>query len=158
MNAPRLDLAAMLKHKQRVVQTMGGGVEALFKKNKITRYSGQARLAGPGRVVVEGQGGPQELSSRHVLIATGSVPATLPGIELDGDRVMSSTEALALAEELGMRPLAAHCHRGLGLLYRKVGRREQAQAELTTAAELYSAMEMTSWSERAQAELAEVAP
>jgi dihydrolipoamide dehydrogenase len=93
-----LDLAAMLQHKQRVVQTMGGGVEALFKKNKITRYAGQARLDGPGRVVVEGKDGKQQLAARHILIATGSVPATLPGIELDGDRVMSSTEALALAQ------------------------------------------------------------
>jgi tetratricopeptide (TPR) repeat protein len=66
-------------------------------------------------------------------------------------------QALALAEALGMRPLVAHCYLGLGMLYREVGRREQAQAELTTAAELYCAMAMNSWSERAQAELAEAA-
>ena len=49
-------------------------------------------------------------------------------------------QALAVADELGMRPLVAHCHLGLGTLYRKVGRNEQAQAELTTAAEMYRAM------------------
>src|SRR5262249_6617856 len=60
-------------------------------------------------------------------------------------------EALALAEELGMRPLVAHCHLGLGTLYQKIGRGEQAQAELTTAAEMYRSMEMTFWSEKAEA-------
>jgi len=49
-------------------------------------------------------------------------------------------EAFALAGELGMRPLQAHCHRGLGTLYAKIGRREQARAELSTAIELYRAM------------------
>ena len=59
-------------------------------------------------------------------------------------------QALALAEELGMRPLVAHCHLGLGTLYQKIGRDEQAQAELTTAAEMYRAMEMTFWLEKAE--------
>jgi tetratricopeptide (TPR) repeat protein len=67
-------------------------------------------------------------------------------------------QALALADELGMRPLAAHCHLGLGTLYQKIGRDEQAQVELTTAAEIYGAMGMTFWLGRARAELAEVAP
>jgi tetratricopeptide (TPR) repeat protein len=61
-------------------------------------------------------------------------------------------QALVLAEELGMRPLVAHCHLGLGTLYQKVGRHEQAQAELTSAAELYRVMEMTFWREKAEAE------
>ena len=63
-------------------------------------------------------------------------------------------QALALATELGMRPLVAHCHLGLGTLYQKVGRSEQAQAELTTAAEMYHAMEMPFWLEKAEKELA----
>src|SRR5262249_24716244 len=49
-------------------------------------------------------------------------------------------QALALAEELGMRPLVAHCHLGLGALYQRVGRHEEAQVELATAAETYRAM------------------
>jgi class 3 adenylate cyclase/tetratricopeptide (TPR) repeat protein len=61
--------------------------------------------------------------------------------------------ALARADELGMRPLAAHCHLGLGSLYRKVGRNEQAQVELASAAEMYRAMEMTYWLARAEGEL-----
>jgi class 3 adenylate cyclase/tetratricopeptide (TPR) repeat protein len=59
-------------------------------------------------------------------------------------------QALALAEELGMRPLQAHCHLGLGTLYAKTGQREQARVELSTAIELYRAMEMTFWLSRAE--------
>ena len=65
-------------------------------------------------------------------------------------------QALALAEELGMRPLQAHCHLGLGTLYAKTGQREQARAELSTAIEMYRAMEMTFWLPQAEAALAEV--
>ena len=65
-------------------------------------------------------------------------------------------QALALAEELGMRPLQAHCHLGLGTLYAKIGRREQARAELSTAIALYRAMDMTFWLPQAEAALAQV--
>jgi class 3 adenylate cyclase/tetratricopeptide (TPR) repeat protein len=64
-------------------------------------------------------------------------------------------QALALAEALGMRPLIAHCHFGLGTLYTKIGRREQARAELSAAIELYRAMEMTFWLPQAEAALAD---
>jgi class 3 adenylate cyclase/tetratricopeptide (TPR) repeat protein len=65
-------------------------------------------------------------------------------------------QALALAEELGMRPLQAHCHRGLGTLYATIGRAEQARAELSTAIEWYRAMAMTFWLPPAEAVLAQV--
>ena len=64
--------------------------------------------------------------------------------------------ALALAEELGMRPLQAHCHRGLGTLYVTTGQREQARAELSTAIALYRAMDMTFWLPRTGTALAQV--
>jgi tetratricopeptide (TPR) repeat protein len=63
-------------------------------------------------------------------------------------------QALTLAEELGMRPLVAHCHLGLGTLYAKAGRQEQARAELSVAVELYRTMDMTFWLPRAEAALA----
>ena len=63
-------------------------------------------------------------------------------------------QALALAEELGMRPLIAHCHLGLGTLYAKTGQREEARTELSTAIELYRTMEMTFWLPRAEPALA----
>ena len=65
-------------------------------------------------------------------------------------------QALALAEELGMRPLQAHCHRGLGTLYAATGQREQARAELATAIALYRDMEMTFWLPQTEAALARV--
>jgi Flp pilus assembly protein TadD len=55
-----------------------------------------------------------------------------------------------------MRPLAAHCHLGLGTLYAKIGRLEHARAELSTAIDLYRAMEMTFWLPQAEAALARV--
>jgi tetratricopeptide (TPR) repeat protein len=65
-------------------------------------------------------------------------------------------QALALAEELGMRPLQAHCHRGLGMLYAMTGQREQARAALSTAIEMYRAMEMTFWLPQTEAALVQV--
>ena len=65
-------------------------------------------------------------------------------------------QALALAEELGMRPLQAHCHRGLGTLYATTGQHEQARAELSAAIELYRAMEMQFWLPQAETALAQV--
>jgi tetratricopeptide (TPR) repeat protein len=65
-------------------------------------------------------------------------------------------QALALAEELGMRPLQAHCHRGLGTLDAKVGRPELARAELTAAIALYRAMDMTFWLPQAEATIAQI--
>jgi tetratricopeptide (TPR) repeat protein len=65
-------------------------------------------------------------------------------------------QALSIANDLGMRPLQAHCHRGLGTLYSQAGQSEQARAELSTAIELYRDMEMTFWLPQTEASLAEV--
>jgi len=65
-------------------------------------------------------------------------------------------QALTLAEELGMRPLQAHCHRGLGTLYATTGQREQARVELSTAMEMYRVMGMTFWLLQAKTMLAQV--
>jgi hypothetical protein len=66
-------------------------------------------------------------------------------------------EALAPATELGIRPEAAHCHLGLGKLYRRTGKREQAQEHLTTATTMYREMGMTYWLEQAEAEMRKLA-
>jgi len=65
-------------------------------------------------------------------------------------------QALALSEELGMRPLQAHCHLGLGTLYARTGQHEQANAELSAAIDLYRAMDMTFWLPQTEAALAQV--
>jgi tetratricopeptide (TPR) repeat protein len=64
-------------------------------------------------------------------------------------------QALVLAEELGMRPLMAHCHLGLGRLYHQIDQREEARVALTTAIDLYRAMDMTFWLPQAEAALAQ---
>ena len=65
-------------------------------------------------------------------------------------------QALALAEEVGMRPLQAHCHRGLGILYTTIGQQAQARTELSAAIEMYQSMEMTFWLPQTETALAQV--
>ena len=67
-------------------------------------------------------------------------------------------QALALADELGMRPLQAHCHLGLGTLYGRVGQCEQARIELAAAIDLYRAMDMAFWLPQAEAALTAIRP
>ena len=95
-----LDLDKMMKRKNGVVGTLTKGVDALFKKNDVTRYHGMGRLAGPGKVVVEGADN-VTIDAEHIVIATGSVSAPLKGVELDGDRIGTSTEALSYPEVPG---------------------------------------------------------
>jgi len=92
-----LDLAAMLKRKDEVVGTLASGIATLFKMHKVKSYQGRGRITAPGKVTVEGKDN-VELTAKNILIATGSVPASLPGVKLDGDRIGTSTEALAYRE------------------------------------------------------------
>ncbi len=92
-----LDLPAMMGHKDKTVSELTKGIEFLFKKNKVTYFAGTAKLAGQSQVEVRlNEGGAQVLSATHIVIATGSAPASLPGIAIDEDRIVSSTGALAL--------------------------------------------------------------
>ena len=90
----QVDLATMQRRKNRVVQTLGRGVGSLLKKNGVDGIQGTARMTAPGRIQVSTDEGTTEISARNVIIATGSEPASLPGVELDGHYVGSSTEAL----------------------------------------------------------------
>ena len=91
------NLPAMLKRKDKIVTDLTKGVEFLFKKNKITRYVGQARISGPDKVIVTGEE-ETELEAKSILIATGSKVAPLRGVEWSGDRIGTSTEALNYPE------------------------------------------------------------
>ncbi len=92
-----LDLPAMLKRKDQVVSTLAKGVDGLLKKNKITRYQGHATIKKQGLVSVDGST-PALIEAKHILIATGSKSKPLRGVELAGDRIGTSTEALSYAE------------------------------------------------------------
>jgi dihydrolipoamide dehydrogenase len=94
-----IDFAAVMSRKSRIVKRLSKGIEGyLFKKNKIELFRGQGRLEGPGRVVVEGEGGTTAVASKNVLIATGSRPRAHPGMEPDGERILTSDEILELKE------------------------------------------------------------
>jgi len=94
-----LDLDAMMDNKDEVVETLTKGIEGLFKKNKVTYVVGHGRIAGPGKVVVElNDGGERVLEAGAIVIATGSESTPLPGVEVDEQRIVTSTGALDLDE------------------------------------------------------------
>lgn len=95
-----LDLPQMMKRKDEIVDGLTGGIAGLFKKNKVTHYKGHGQIKAAGKVEVTGDD-PVELSAKHIIIATGSVSAGLKGIEIDRDRVGTSTEALSYPEVPG---------------------------------------------------------
>lgn len=91
-----LDLPGMLSHKDKVVKENTGGIEFLFKKNKIAWLKGAGRITAPNTVEVEGVG--TITASKAIVIATGSEVTPLPGIEIDEQKIVSSTGALELPE------------------------------------------------------------
>ncbi|QQG37029.1 MAG: dihydrolipoyl dehydrogenase [Micavibrio aeruginosavorus] len=90
----KLDLKAMMSHKDQVVTSNTKGIEYLFKKNKVDWLKGKGVIAALGQVQV----GAETYSARHIVIATGSDVVSLPGIAIDEKRIVSSTGALALEE------------------------------------------------------------
>lgn len=94
-----LDLDAMLKAKDDSVSGLTKGVEGLFKKNKVEWVKGAGRFKDKNTVTVEDdKGKSRDLKAKNIIVATGSDVATLPGVDIDGKRVISSTEALSLPE------------------------------------------------------------
>lgn len=94
----KLDLPKMMQGKDEIVGSLTGGIDFLFKKNKITRLHGQARIDGPGRVAVTDGKDKGTYEAQKILIATGSHASSLPGIEIDETRIVSSTGALTLSK------------------------------------------------------------
>jgi dihydrolipoyl dehydrogenase len=95
---PKLDLPAMMSHKDNIVGELTHGIEFLFKKNKITGIKGEGKILAPGKVEVARLNGATDiLDARNIVVATGSEVMPLPGVDIDEDRVVSSTGALALS-------------------------------------------------------------
>lgn len=95
---PKLDLPAMMSHKDNIVGELTQGVEYLFKKNKITGITGEAKILAAGKVEVARLNGATDiLECRNIVIATGSDVMPLPGVEIDEETIVSSTGALALS-------------------------------------------------------------
>ncbi|KPQ09964.1 MAG: dihydrolipoyl dehydrogenase [Saliniramus fredricksonii] len=96
---PKLDLKAMLAHKDDAIEGNTKGIEFLLKKNKIDAFHGTGKILAAGKVSVTGEDGKvQEIETKNIVIATGSDVVSLPGIEIDEKRIVSSTGALDLAE------------------------------------------------------------
>ena len=98
VTTPKLVLPTMMAFKNEGVDGNVKGVEFLLKKNKVDAYRGAARIAAPGKVEVKGESGTQALDTKSIVIATGSDVARLKGIEIDEQRIVSSTGALSLPE------------------------------------------------------------
>jgi dihydrolipoamide dehydrogenase len=99
---PKLDLKAMMGHKDDTVKANVDGVAFLFKKNKIDTFHGAGRIKGAGEVqVLPEKGEPTTLKSKAIVIATGSDSATLPGLAIDEKRIVTSTGALELSKVPG---------------------------------------------------------
>ena len=94
---PTLDMSVVHARKDKIVKGLTSGVGFLFKKNGIEWIKGSARLLGDGRVEVSGDN-PQTLTAKEIVVATGSAPRSVPGIELDRRRIVTSDEAMNLAE------------------------------------------------------------
>jgi tetratricopeptide (TPR) repeat protein len=155
--AEALPLLEQAEQRGAAMGTMGG------QSLRVSYVSEAYLLAGRMQEAVQLAGRALDLSRAHkergheawALRLLGEIAAhqAPPEVEL---AKASYQQALTLAEELGMRPLMAHCHRGLGTLYLNIGRLEEVRAELAAAIDLYRGMEMIFWLPRAETALAQV--
>jgi class 3 adenylate cyclase/tetratricopeptide (TPR) repeat protein len=135
-----------------VVGYLGWTMHSLGRTYLLLGRLAEARALGERAIAAVPEHTGVAAHARHLLGDVASHPD-----RFDADRGEAHyREALALATPRGMRPLVAHCHLGLGKLYRRTGTREQAQEHLTTATTMYREMDMRFWLERAEAELAEL--
>lgn len=93
---PALDFAQMMARKTKIVASFNEGINGLFKKNKITRYAGNASLLTATQIQIVSGSQMQEISTRSIILATGSEPIPLPFLPFDEKRILSSTGVLAL--------------------------------------------------------------
>ncbi|HLC41127.1 MAG TPA: dihydrolipoyl dehydrogenase [Methylomirabilota bacterium] len=92
----KADYAQAIARSRKVADRLSKGIEFLFKKNKITLFPGRGRLTAPTQVVVKTASGEETIEAKHVIVATGSEPKSLPGVTIDEKRIISSTGALKI--------------------------------------------------------------
>lgn len=98
ISAPKVNIKQMIGRKNEVVKQTCDGVEFLMKKNKIERFVGVGSFVDKNTIKITNGKKSEEISTKNTIVATGSKPASIPGIEIDKKRVISSTEALNLTE------------------------------------------------------------
>jgi predicted ATPase/class 3 adenylate cyclase len=156
-------IAEALPLLEQVAEQGASKIEGSFYRRAVGWLSEAYFLAGrpeeartwAGRALAHSREHKERGNQAHALRLLGDIAMhhDPPDIDQAGTHYQ---QALTLANELGMRPLRAHCHRGLGMLYRQTGQAEQARAELSTAIDMYQDMEMTFWLPQTEAALADV--
>ncbi len=121
-----LDLETMMNRKDKVIKTLTDGIEGLFKRNKVTGIQGVARLIAKDRVEVKKEFDKNEKETYEadaILLATGSEPIQVPGLEFDGDKIISSTHALSLSSVPNHLGIVGGGYIGLelGSVWRRLG-------------------------------------
>ena len=92
----KINWPAMLARKDKIVKKHAGGIGLLFKKNKVDSITGWGRIAGPGRVSAEKDGKTTDIETTYTIVATGSEARSLPGVEIDGQTILTNREILQL--------------------------------------------------------------
>jgi dihydrolipoamide dehydrogenase len=119
-----LDLARMQAQKDEAVDGLTKGVEFLMKKNKVDYIKGAGRIVDSGKVeIAKADGAAETLETKNIVIATGSIPATLPGVDVDEERIVSSTGGLTLKKVPGKLVVIGAGYIGLelGSVWRRLG-------------------------------------
>jgi len=98
VDSASFDFAAIIKRSRQIADRMAKGVQFLFKQNNVIHFSGKGRLINSNKVAVMDKSGTitDELSAKHIIIATGARPRSIPGVVIDGNKVISSKEAMSL--------------------------------------------------------------
>ena len=94
----KLNLDKMMKNKDKAVADLTKGVEFLFKKNKVTYYKGEGSFESEKTIKIEGSEGTKKIQTNKTIISTGSEPVSLPGIDFDENKILSSTGALSISK------------------------------------------------------------
>jgi dihydrolipoamide dehydrogenase len=118
-----LDLKGMLARKDKIVEQLTGGIAMLFKRKQVTGINGRGKLIAPDTIAVNGADGVRQIKARHIILATGSRPATMRGVEMDGERIGDSTMALGFREVPGHLVVIGGGYIGLelGSVWKRLG-------------------------------------